>query len=50
LQVGHQPGADRLVLGGALGHAQGDLGAVDGHAQRADQQVLAHPEAVQEHH
>jgi hypothetical protein len=29
---------------------RGDLGAVVGDAQRADQQVLAHPEAVQEHH
>jgi hypothetical protein len=49
-KVSHQPGAHRLVLGGALGHPEGDLGAISGHAQRADQQVLAHPEAVQEHH
>jgi len=49
-QPGHQPGADRGVLGGAFDHTQGDLGAVGGHPERADQQMLAHPEAVQEHH
>jgi hypothetical protein len=49
-QVSHQAGADRLVLGGALNHPQGNLGAIVGNAQRADQQVLAHTEAVQEHH
>jgi len=49
-KVTDQPGAHRLVLGGALHHPEGDLGAVGGNAQRADQQVLAHPKAVQEHH
>src|SRR4029453_6472380 len=43
-QVSNQPGGHRGVLACALHHAQGDLGAIGGHAQRTDEQVLAHAE------
>lgn len=48
-EVGHQAGAHRGVLGRALDHAEGDLGAVERDPQRADQGMLAEPEAVQVH-
>jgi hypothetical protein len=47
-QPGHQPGADRGVLGRALNNTEGNLGAVGGDTERADQQVLTHREAVEE--
>jgi hypothetical protein len=45
-EVGQQVADHGGVLGGALGQAEGDLGAVQGDAQRDHTGVLGHPDAV----
>jgi len=46
-QVGDEARDDGRVLGRALGDSEGDLGPVGRHPERAHEQVVAHPEAVE---